>query len=490
MKLFVPFHLDDADGTLWHGRDEVSLTRKAAALLRCLVDRAGTSVGKADIMNAVWPDTHVHPDNVKVLVREIRRALGDDSRTPTFIRADAGHGYTFIAPVTESRNANVVGRSRELATLVEALDGVRAGSPRVVLIGGERGAGKSALCDMFLRMTGAAAAIRSCYGECRPAGPADEPLAPIMRALVHLERQAPGLVRGVLETRGALWLARFLHPSDRLDALHAHDAADALPDVVQQLARHVPLVIVLEDLQWADPATLAAIHSLSQQRGPAKWLLIGTYCPYGPTAEGRAFQTGISRLSAERRTKTLALGPLATVHVRQYLDERLGAGCLSGLAPAMATVTGGNPGMLVKLVDDLIGCGAVAASTESYRSVLTPEAVEGLLPQLLAETFRAELDALDSRSRAALEIASLAGATFTSGAVAAAWNVGVSGVEHVFARLARRGHIIRAAPGPTLCYAFRHPAYADLLARSAPFAQQMRAARRLDDREDSQLLRA
>ena len=101
MKLFLSFHLDDADGTLWRGHEQVPLTRKAAALLRCLVDRAGSSVEKADIMRAVWPDTHVHPDNVKVLVREIRLALGDDPHTPTFIRSDAGRGYTFIAPVAE-----------------------------------------------------------------------------------------------------------------------------------------------------------------------------------------------------------------------------------------------------------------------------------------------------------------------------------------------------------------------------------------------------
>jgi len=103
MKLFLSFHLDPADGTLWRGHEQVPLTRKAAALLRCLVDRAGSSVGKADIMRAVWPDTHVHPDNVKVLVREIRIALGDDPHAPTFIRSDAGHGYTFIAPVAKKR---------------------------------------------------------------------------------------------------------------------------------------------------------------------------------------------------------------------------------------------------------------------------------------------------------------------------------------------------------------------------------------------------
>ena len=331
MKLFLSFHLDQAKDTLWRGHEQVPLTRKAAALLSCLVDRAGSSVEKADIMRAVWPDTHVHPDNVKVLVREIRIALGDDPHAPTFIRSDAGRGYTFIAPVAERQNANFIGRSQELAALVEVLDDVRAGSPRVVLIGGERGAGKSGLCELFLRMTGAASALRSCCGECRP-GDEPVPLAPIRRALAHLEQQAPALVRGVLESR------------------------DELADRLQQLSRDVPLVIVIEDLQWADPATLEAIHSLAQHRGAAKWLLIGTY---SSSFGGRAYQVAMSRLSALRSTKTLVLGRLAERHVRLYLDERLGTGRLSGIAPALTALTNGNPGMLVKVVDDLIAHGFV-----------------------------------------------------------------------------------------------------------------------------------
>jgi len=349
MKLFLPFHLDDADGTLWRGHEPVPLTRKAAALLRCLVDRAGSSVEKAEIMKAVWPDTHVHPDNVKVLVREIRLALCDDPHTPTFIRSDTGRGYTFIAPVAEKDHASLVGRSRELATLVEVLDGVRAGSPRVVLIEGERGVGKSGLCDMFLRMTAAASALRSCRGECRPDGLPREPLAPFLSALVHLERQAPALVRGVLASHGPSWLAQFPDQSDGRDGRPEPAALDELADVLQQLSHQVPLVMVLEDLQWADAATLDAIYWLSQQRGLAKWLLIGTYCPYGPAPAGRASRAAISRLSAQRRTKTVALGRLTELHVRRYLDERLGAGRLPGMAPTMTALTGGNPGMLVKV---------------------------------------------------------------------------------------------------------------------------------------------
>jgi predicted ATPase len=246
-------------------------------------------------------------------------------------------------------------------------------------------------------------------------------------------------------------------------------------------------VIVIEDLQWADAATLDAIHFLGQYPGEAKWLFIGTYCS---SFAGRALQLDISQLSAQRSTKTLVLGRLSERHVRLYLDERLGAGRLSAIAPAVTALTDGNPGMLVKVVDDLITHGFVTPGADGWEVALTPEALEGVLPEILADTFKAEVDALGSTSRTALEIASLAGPTFTSSSVAAAWNVSVEVVEETFAALARRGHIIRARSKPSHSYAFRHPAYADLLARTAPFAQQIRAAQRFDDHDNPQRLRA
>ncbi len=489
MKVFAPFHLDDADGTLWRGHEEVPLTRKAGALLRCLVDRAGSPVQKADIMSAVWPDTHVHPDNVKVLVREIRLALHDDSRTPAFIRADAGRGYTFISPVTDTRHGNFVGRSRELAILVDVLDAVRAGSSRVVLIEGEPGTGKSALCEVFVRMTSAASALRSCTGACRPDPPGDERHAPFLQALAHLERQAPALVRAALEFHGLSWLGRVPPAAEEWPAEDRATAGE-LSELLAKLSRDVPLVIVLEDLQWADLATLDAIDAFSRRRAAGKWLLIGTYCAGAPTAAGGAVRAALSRLSTERGTKTVSLGRLSALQVRRYLDERLGAGRLSSVAPALTAITGGNAGMLVSVVDDLIQQRFVTLGPEGWQAALTPEAIEAVLPSLLAGTFQREIDALDPTTRSALEIASLAGATFTSSSVASVWNVNVTVVEQLLAPLGDRGHIIRTEPGSPRSYAFRHPAYADLLARHAPFTQQMRAAAAFDHHDEPQRLRA
>ena len=52
-----------------------------------------TLVSHEEILARVWPDTHVQPQNIKVLVSELRRALGDDARDPQFIRSEPSRGY-------------------------------------------------------------------------------------------------------------------------------------------------------------------------------------------------------------------------------------------------------------------------------------------------------------------------------------------------------------------------------------------------------------
>src|SRR4051794_33278048 len=101
MKYFLSYRFDERQGVVWRGSRPVDITRKAAGVLRCLIERAGMTVSQDTILSCVWPDAHVQPDNIKVLVRELRRALEDDSQAPVLIRNIPGRGYAFIAPVSD-----------------------------------------------------------------------------------------------------------------------------------------------------------------------------------------------------------------------------------------------------------------------------------------------------------------------------------------------------------------------------------------------------
>jgi pimeloyl-ACP methyl ester carboxylesterase len=97
---FGEFRLDPVSGRLYRGELPVPLTPKAFALLQHLTVGAGRLIPKAELLEVVWPGVYVGDAVLKTSIREIRRALADDSHTPRFIETAHRRGYRFIAPVT------------------------------------------------------------------------------------------------------------------------------------------------------------------------------------------------------------------------------------------------------------------------------------------------------------------------------------------------------------------------------------------------------
>jgi len=94
---FHDLSFDAAARRVARGGRELKLTRKAFDLLAMLVERRPDAVSKDDIHTRLWPDTYVAEITLHSLVSEIRRAIGDDSNDPLFIRTVHGFGYAFIA---------------------------------------------------------------------------------------------------------------------------------------------------------------------------------------------------------------------------------------------------------------------------------------------------------------------------------------------------------------------------------------------------------
>src|SRR5262249_13096357 len=205
MKHFLTYRFDERERTLWRGTEEIRLTRKASAILQCLVEGCGRIVSHETILSTVWPGTHVQADNIKVLVHEIRAALQDDPRDPRFIRSEPGRGYTFIAPVLDaplpqpdSRDSAIssifVNHHDDLARLTGMLTDPSRSDCRVILVEGERGMGKTALCDAFMRLAREVPSARMCYGQSVAHAGKAVPYQPIADALHHLSRQSPAIM--------------------------------------------------------------------------------------------------------------------------------------------------------------------------------------------------------------------------------------------------------------------------------------------------------
>src|SRR5579884_3036285 len=128
MREFPPFRLDSANQCLWRRRanstdERILLTPKAYAVLLYLVERAGRLVTQDELLEAVWPETFVQPEVIKYQIADIRSALGDSAKKPSFIETVPRRGYRFIAAVREdgsslpASGSRLAGRERELACL-------------------------------------------------------------------------------------------------------------------------------------------------------------------------------------------------------------------------------------------------------------------------------------------------------------------------------------------------------------------------------------
>ena len=104
MKLgFADCTLDVAARRLLRGDREVHLSPKAFELLLALVDRRGEAVGKAELLQRVWPDVFVSDASLARTIAEIRDGIGDDDRT--IVRTVHAFGYAFDAPIASQSAA-------------------------------------------------------------------------------------------------------------------------------------------------------------------------------------------------------------------------------------------------------------------------------------------------------------------------------------------------------------------------------------------------
>jgi adenylate cyclase len=102
---FGRYRFEPATARLWAEQREIKLTRKAAAVLGVLIERAGQPVTKQDLFASVWSKTVVSDDALTTCIQELRKALGDDAKQPRFIETRHRYGYCFVAELAQSAPA-------------------------------------------------------------------------------------------------------------------------------------------------------------------------------------------------------------------------------------------------------------------------------------------------------------------------------------------------------------------------------------------------
>jgi DNA-binding CsgD family transcriptional regulator len=180
---------------------------------------------------------------------------------------------------------HLVGRVEELARLEAALERARAGSPAVVLVAGEAGVGKSRLITEFAARATSSGA-RMLTGGCVAFSGGELAYAPLIEALRDLTRQLEPAALAALLADGHGALTRLLPELDKPDSPAALTPAGEygqdrlfgqLRRLLAQHAGDTPVVLVVEDLHWADRSTLQFLAYLIPSLRGERLLLVLSY---------------------------------------------------------------------------------------------------------------------------------------------------------------------------------------------------------------------
>jgi len=135
--------LDTASREFSRRGQSVHLSPKAFDLLCTLIQQRPRVVGKAELMQALWPDTFVVEGNLPVIVAEVRDALGDRAFSATAIKTHHGIGYGFTLDVEESSHARRADPDDPQLLLI-------VGSRHLALNPGANGVGREPTCDVYI----------------------------------------------------------------------------------------------------------------------------------------------------------------------------------------------------------------------------------------------------------------------------------------------------------------------------------------------------
>ena len=376
MISFGDFRLDRRSLRLRHRGSERPLRAKSSAVLLYLAEHPGRLVTHDELLRAVWPGTSVSQTVLRVCIREIRAALGEDGER--FLTTVPRRGYRFvIAPDADAQRPPIlVGRDAERAVLHEALARAKGGRRQAVLIVGEAGTGKTALLDRFLDEVRAEGGVRCARGEALELhGRADG--AAVLDVLSRLCGEAGGdAVVDVLARWAPGWLLRMPGRFDdglaeSLRARAARSTRDGrlreLGDAVDSLASGMPLVLVLEDLHWSDASTMDALAYLVRRTVPVPLLVIGT-CRIGALPGDHPFLATRERLRAADLCVEIELEALPRAATGGRAARRPAQRAASETAASLAA----ERRQLTVLSCDLVGAAALAQrlDPEELRNVV------------------------------------------------------------------------------------------------------------------------
>ncbi len=423
---FPPFELDDDLFELRCDGRPVQVEPKVFNFIAYLVTHRNRVVEKQELYDSLWPDEVVSESALAYCVKSARRALrtANGADAPV-IKTIHGRGFRFLGQTVETATATqspseqksslLLGRSEEVQIIDQAIAEAANHDAVVVAISGEPGIGKSRLvqeaCDRARGM-GSDIVTGQCYEGDDP--PAFQPWTHVIRDFS--ESHDPQLTRSTLGA-GAADIAQLtpslrttLNGIDHLPELDPGQARarffDSVVTFLRAAATQTPLVVVFEDLHWADEPSLQLIETAVRELPNIPILWLFTYRDLEVQRSDRLGQL-MTTLERESQVRKIPLRGLASDATYELVRAPLAQLNDDRAADAVVQLSEGNPLFALELaryVRDEGSSRIIAGWGPRGSTVQIPGGIAGVIARRLAR--------LSTSCRKILANASVIGRTF------------------------------------------------------------------------------
>jgi predicted ATPase/DNA-binding CsgD family transcriptional regulator len=351
--------------------------------------------------------------------------------------------------------AQIVGRQQELALVTNHYETAREEHTCVVMITGEPGIGKTCLLDEVARRAtqDGAVVLRGNASEAEGM----PPFLPFLEALgwyirvtpddqLRLEVATVPQVLATLLPELTAYLQTSLPVPPEQMRLRLYEAIGIFLEAIS--ITH-PLILIFDDLHWADSASLDLLCYLAHRRSHARLLFLGSYRE-GDAERNDALMYALTELSHQRLLLSIALGPLSMLELAMLIIRKYGSSLSPEVEHLLHTQSEGNPFFAEELFAGWVDNGTVLLEEQQWIAITSFKVP---LPQTIVSALRQRFARLDPALIDSLRVAAIIGRSFTLTLLAIVEDREIEAMEDCLLAAVQVRLIRQDAPG---CFFFVH----------------------------------
>ncbi len=390
------------------------------------------------------------------------------------VRSVSGNGPRPVVPrYSLPTDVPLVGRDAELQWILRQVERVSEGC-RVILLSSEAGGGKTRLLAEVVertRIAGVMTLAGGCYEQegRLPYGPIHDALLDYIRTQSDtvLGEQLDGIEEDIArlfpDLRGRFAPAMQATGDGESERLRLFRAIAVF---MERIALTHPVLVVLDDLQSADDATLALLHYLIRHLRDYPVLIIGGYRE-DEIVKGASLDQFSHEVDQAPSGSSIHLAPLTISDLHSLLIERLQGHCAESLVRALHSRSEGNPFFALQMLRLLEQEAVLIEGPEGWQMV-PGGSVD--LPMEVRDTIARRFHALSAEVRETLTAAAMLGREFSYRALAAIWPVDEIVLDRTLDTAVTAYLLIETPDG----YVFRHPLLREVICNEIPVQRRPR----------------